>query len=365
MLYSSIVGQSKIKDILTNSFVSKNIPHAWLFLGDQGAQNLGMAYQYSKTLLCDSSSNVYCGECESCHLFDSRTHPDLFDLRPRGKMRQMKQEDVSQLIKFLSLKSYRGGYKVTIIEDADRLSQSSANKLLKSLEEPPDKSVLILVCKNESDLLPTIVSRCVQLEFLPLIEADIVSYLEKQHDLPLDIQVLTRISKGHVGNLQKDKLDVILKNRELAYDIITDWASRGRIAVIDGAESILSYLDKEKKQMEKDVVSELKSLKDVLPKVRKDMEEKLFSNMVGILKQKLDAVLDNFTLFLRDIMIVKADLSEEHLINIDKLDLIKKSVSKIYNISQKIQFSEKMRIRMQGSVNQKLAVETFLLTIFS
>jgi len=365
MLYPSIVGQSKIKDILANSFANRNIPHAWLFLGEHGAQNLQMAYQYSKTLLCDSPSDIFCGECESCRLFTSKTHPDLFALKPRGKIRQMKKEDVSQLIKFLYLKSYRGGYKVAVIEDADRLSDAMANKLLKSLEEPPESTVLILVCKNESELLPTILSRCVQLEFLPLKEDEIIKYLEKQNNLPLDIKVLARFSKGHVGNLQEDKLNAFLINRELSYNIIEDWCNRGKIAVIEGAETILSYLDKEKKQMEKDIITELKSLKDALPKIKKDMEEKLFSNMAGTLKDKLDAVLDDFTLFLRDIMIVKANFSEKHLINIDKLDLINRSVNKMSNISYKIQFAEEMRIRMQRTVNQKLAVETFLLTIFS
>ncbi|EKD26092.1 MAG: DNA polymerase III, delta' subunit protein [uncultured bacterium] len=365
MVYPNIISQKRVKDLLTQVFINKKIPHCLLFLGDKGSQNVDMAHEFAMTILCDNPNEQYCGKCESCRLSSSKTHPDFLTLKPSGKIRQMKKEAVSDFIKFLNFKSYRGGYKVVVIEDCDRLSDSSANALLKSLEEPPGYSVIILTTNQLSNLLPTIISRCQLIEFLPLREEEILEYVEKQAISQIPPELMVKLSAGHVGNISGEIFENLMVCRNIAFSIIEDWMERGNIGIIEGAEKINDFLESEKKVLEKEITGEIKQLKEESAEFKKRKEEELNANVSGILKDKLDSILQVFSDFFRDVLLIKENVNQEFLKNIDKTEIINKVAFKLNHIDDRIQHLDLIRRRLQGTVNQKLALEALFLKLFS
>lgn len=219
MLFSEILGQEYIKSHLTQSANLGRIPHAQLFVGPEGSGSLPMAIAYAQYILCSNSNGENRGENESCNLkFDKISHPDLHFIYPtvstedvknkpksidfisdwrafvlqnpygglfdwyttlgvNNKQGLIRVEDASDIVKTLSLKSYEGGYKVMIIWMADKMNVEASNKLLKLLEEPPEKTVFILISEQEEDIIQTIRSRCQVIHFGVLSESCIAEAL--------------------------------------------------------------------------------------------------------------------------------------------------------------------------------------------
>ncbi|MBO0591288.1 DNA polymerase III subunit delta' [Cellulophaga sp. E16_2] len=219
MLFDSILGLSHIKNHLVSSAQAGRIPHAQLFVGSEGCGTLPMAIAYAQHILCESSEATNEQTKQACHIkCNTLTHPDLHfafpvansdkvksravsdnyiqDFRvfvkeqPYGnlfdwyrlidiekKQGQIGVDEAQEIVKKLSLKSYEGGYKICIIWMADKLNISASNKLLKLIEEPPDKTVFILIAEDEEQIIQTIRSRCQVLHFPPLSEDAIANGL--------------------------------------------------------------------------------------------------------------------------------------------------------------------------------------------
>lgn len=219
MLFKDILGLDHIKNHLALTADAGRIAHAHLFAGPEGCGKLAMALAFAQYILCANSSGENIDGDESCNLkCNSLTHPDLHFAFPVAKTSKVKSHAVSNLfmeewrqfvdqqvygnlfdwyrligierkqgqigvdeahdiVKKLSLKSYEGGYKVMIIWMAEYMNTAASNKLLKLIEEPPDKTVIILVAEDESNILQTIRSRCQLLSFPPLPEQAIADAL--------------------------------------------------------------------------------------------------------------------------------------------------------------------------------------------
>ncbi len=243
MLFKDILGQDHIKNHLTHSADNGRIPHAQLFVGPEGCGTLPMAIAYSQYILCKNTSGENLGGIEACNLkFESIAHPDLhfafpvttsekvkskpvsnfyleewrqlikqqpygnlFDwyklLGVENKQGQIGVEEAQEIVKSLSLKSYEGGYKVMIIWMADKLNIAAANKLLKLIEEPPNKTVFILITEDEDQIINTIKSRCQVLHFPPLSEEVIKNALIK--NFSLENSIASKIAHQANGNYNK------------------------------------------------------------------------------------------------------------------------------------------------------------------
>lgn len=221
MLFSDILGQEHIKNHLKQSADNGRIPHAQLFVGNEGSGTLPMAIAYAQYLLCNGNENK-----ASCELkCDKLSHPDLHFAFPVTTNAEVKSHPVSNLflkqwrefvaqqpygnlfdwlksigvenkqglinvdeatsiVKALQLKSFEGGYKVMIIWMAEKMNIASANKLLKLIEEPPEKTVFILIAEDEEQIISTIRSRCQVLHFPVLSEEVIANSLISQLEIP-------------------------------------------------------------------------------------------------------------------------------------------------------------------------------------
>lgn len=178
MPFKDILGHEKELRIISEALRSGRLAHSYLFAGPEGIGKRKTAFELARALNCASASNDACGECASCLRAASGTHTNIVEVTPTVKDKDELVPDPSGLIRIeqirdvLSLLRYKaeGGRKAVIVDAAERLMPQAANAFLKTLEEPPAGSVIILVSSRPADLLPTIVSRCQRIAFRPLPE---------------------------------------------------------------------------------------------------------------------------------------------------------------------------------------------------
>ncbi|WP_026713944.1 DNA polymerase III subunit [Flavobacterium daejeonense] len=240
MQFSEILGQEHIKNHLTRTVDLGRIPHAQLFVGPEGSGTLALAIAYAQYILCNNSGGENDGENHACNIkFQKLSHPDLhfayptvttdevkrnprsidfiadwrefvlqnpygglFDwyavLGVQNKQGEIRVDDAQEILKSLSLKAYEGGYKIMIVWMADKMNIAASNKLLKLVEEPPEKTIFILISENEEDIIQTIRSRCQVLHFNGLSEAVIADALVAREGI--DSKLATKLAHQAQGN---------------------------------------------------------------------------------------------------------------------------------------------------------------------
>lgn len=140
--------------------LSDRLPHALLLNGERGSGKQMLALGLAKQLLCQQNNEFACGTCKSCQLFQAGSHPDFVNIHLEEKAKQIKVDQIRSVVDFVAKTSQMNGMKVVLIEPAEAMNTNAANALLKCLEEPADKTLLILVSHAINRLLPTIRSRC-------------------------------------------------------------------------------------------------------------------------------------------------------------------------------------------------------------
>jgi DNA polymerase III subunit delta' len=163
---------------LRASLAAKRLPHSLLLLSTPGLGAEQLANWIAALALCESLGSRPCGVCASCQLLRSDSHPDSHLVRLEEDAQQIKVDQVRGLIESLSLKSYRGGYKVAVIEGAEALNANGANAFLKTLEEPTADTVLILIARPSHRLPATIASRCLRVVLKPPSTDSAIAWLE-------------------------------------------------------------------------------------------------------------------------------------------------------------------------------------------
>jgi len=160
------------------AFGAGRLPHSLLLLSVPGLGAEQLANWLTALALCESPGARPCGICASCRLLRSDTHPDLHTVRLEENAQQIKVDQVRELIESLTLKSYRGGYKIGIIEGAEALNANGANAFLKTLEEPSMDTMLIMIARPNHRLPATIASRCLRLSLRPPSTETAIEWLE-------------------------------------------------------------------------------------------------------------------------------------------------------------------------------------------
>jgi DNA polymerase-3 subunit delta' len=172
------------------------LPNALLIKGAAGIGKMDMALNFAQSLLCDAPAGdgLPCGQCDSCHWFEQGAHPDFRLVQPdalneaedgekEGGKKPSKEISVDQiraLASFSNLSAHRGGYRIVLIHPAESMNNNSANAVLKTLEEPTEKLLFILVTHKPQQLLPTILSRCLSMTVNTPAMADGIEWLKQQ-----------------------------------------------------------------------------------------------------------------------------------------------------------------------------------------
>lgn len=202
MSFEKIIGNNKIKNELIKAFNTNSIAHSYIFSGQYGIGKKQIAIDFAKMILCLNKENAPCGECKSCLELENDNNPDFNIIKPDGKI---KIDQIRQMLEKVYEKPIISDKKVYIIDDAETMTVEAQNCLLKTLEEPPEYIVIILITSNESNLINTIKSRCLKLTFNPLENSEIKQYLEKNLDFQNVSETMLEIFEGSIGKALKVK----------------------------------------------------------------------------------------------------------------------------------------------------------------
>jgi DNA polymerase-3 subunit delta' len=322
--FGNIIGNENIISHLQNAIASHKISHAYIIQGEEGMGKKLIAGTFAKTLLCEDGGIIACNRCKSCMQYDSGNHPDI--LWVTHEKQSIGVDDIRiQVNADIQVKPYNSKYKIYIIDDADKLTEQAQNALLKTVEEPPEYAVILLLVNNISVILPTILSRCILLNLKPVDKQEISEYLMNQYQVPdYKAQMAALFSGGNVGkaikyasseDFEKMKEDVllILKN-------IDDWEL---YEVISGIQTLSSS------------------------------------------KNNIEDIIDLMILWYRDILIYKATMDPDLVLYREELTYIKnQAITRSYNgLEIIISAMEKTKIRLKANVNFDIAIELMLLKL--
>ncbi len=217
MALRDVIGQERVVRLLLNALKTGRIPSALLFAGEPGIGKKHTALNFARALNCLSDGYDSCDNCTSCKKIEEGIHPDILVLEPeKGEIRI---DMVREIEEALSFRPFDGKRKVVIIDEAETMNESAANALLKTLEEPPAKSVIILISSNPESLPQTIMSRCCRLKFTPVSEKDALAITQKVSPNQVqDINTLVRLSMGRPGLIMSSTL---LREREKIHNMMT------------------------------------------------------------------------------------------------------------------------------------------------
>lgn len=278
MLFREIIGQSAIKERLVRSVKEGRISHAQLFLGPEGSGSLALAIAYAQFLSCKNrSENDSCGECSSCVKYNKLVHPDLHFVYPialskdvrtstnvaaewrnalldnpyitlfnwfeqlsaENKQAVIGVEESAEILSKLSLTTYEAEYKIMIIWLAEKMNPAAANKLLKILEEPPDKTLFLLVCESEDQLLRTIVSRTQLIKIMKISDADLIKTLVEQHGLSVEAAEKT----AHLADGNFAEALSLINENENAGQNLASFQKLMRASLRFNPKEVMSWID--------------------------------------------------------------------------------------------------------------------------
>lgn len=318
MSFSDLKGQDGAVSFLKNSLAGNKLSHAYIFSGPRGVGKFLAAMNFTKAMICQGQiSGESCDKCPSCKKVDSLAHPDVFLLKPEKDGGSIKIDDVRQLIKDAYLKPFEAKKKVFIIDDAKDMKHEAANALLKTLEEPPADSVLILITDDLKALFHTIVSRSQVVRFYPLKPGQIKDALMKKYSVDeAGSLILSRLASGSLGEALKYKDEDVFQKRASLINSISSGSLAG-----------FSF--------------------DDLPKDR--------------IRLYLDILLSWFA----DILSAKAGADDSMLVNIDKKDIIVSEAKRLsFEYLEKAIDSIISTISyLDQNANQKLAMSVLALKV--
>ena len=323
--FSEIVGHEQIKEHMQAAIRDKKPFHAYLFQGEEGVGKEALARTFAAGLQCQSeSADKPCKECVSCRQMESGNQPDVIWVT-REKASLGVDEIREQLCNTMDIKPFSSPYKIYLVPEAEKMTEAAQNALLKTIEEPPEYGIVILMTSNISALLPTIQSRCLTMEFRPLSTAVVESYV-KEHCQGPDYQARASAAFAQ-GNLGK----------AMRYAKSEDFIERK-----DHIISLLRHVE----QM--DLSEMLAVIKDL-----------------GTRKDEVRDYIDLMVLWYRDVLLFKATKDINQLLFQDEASYISREAShrSYEKIEEILQAFEKAKVRLRANVNFDITMELMLLTL--
>ena len=323
--FSEIVGHEQIKEHMQAAIRDKKPFHAYLFQGEEGVGKEALARTFAAGLQCQSeSADKPCKECVSCRPMESGNQPDVIWVT-REKASLGVDEIREQLCNTMDIKPFSSPYKIYLVPEAEKMTEAAQNALLKTIEEPPEYGIVILMTSNISALLPTIQSRCLTMEFRPLSTAVVESYVKEHCQVP-DYQARASAAFAQ-GNLGK----------AMRYAKSEDFIERK-----DHIISLLRHVE----QM--DLSEMLAVIKDL-----------------GTRKDEVRDYIDLMVLWYRDVLLFKATKDINQLLFQDEASYISREAShrSYEKIEEILQAFEKAKVRLRANVNFDITMELMLLTL--
>lgn len=198
--FSNMIGHEREIAHLTQAIRAGKVSHAYIFSGEKGCGKLTLADTFAMALQCTGEGERPCRSCHSCHQAASGNHPDIIHIK-HEKPNSIGVEDVrEQLVGDIQIRPYNGKYKIYIVPDAEKLTVQAQNAILKTIEEPPEYAVILLLTNNEQVFLDTIRSRCVLLSLKPVPDERVKRYLMEEIQVPdYEADICVAFAQGNIG----------------------------------------------------------------------------------------------------------------------------------------------------------------------
>lgn len=323
--YKDILGNEQIKEHFKNAIKLHKVSHAYILNGDKGMGKKMLSNVFAMALQCERGTEEPCMECRSCRQVISGNHPDIKYITHEKPNVIAVDEVREQINNDIQIKPYSSPYKIYIVDEAEKMNLQAQNALLKTIEEPPEYGIIILLTSNSEMFLPTILSRCVMLNMKLMEKGQMRDYLMKKMGLPdYHADVIIAFSGGNLGK----------------------------------AIRLASSED----------FNELKSSVTHLLEYIGDMETyEVVMAVKQVEKYKVDIAdyIDLMMVWYRDVLMFKASRDMNELTFKDEYGYIKEQAEKIsFNgIEEILKAMEKAKVRIRANVNFDLAIEMMYLTI--
>ena len=326
---NEILGNERIKEHFITAVHHKKISHAYIMEGDKGSGKKMLAEAFSKILQCEGRETTglveSCGKCESCIQMEHHDHPDVIWVSHEKPNVISVGEIREQIVNTVEIMPYKGPYKIYIVDEAEKMNAAAQNAILKTIEEPPEYAVILLLTNNIGGLLPTIQSRCVRLDLKVVDDGLVKKYLMEHLHVPdYQAEIDASFAQGSIGRAKE-----AATSQEFA-------------EMTQNALRILKYAN----------TMEVYELSDAIKSLSED-------------KQNINDYLDIFQFWFRDVLMFKATQEIDNLVFKQEINFIReqakqRSYENLENILDSIQ---KTKVRLKANVNFDLAFELLFLTI--
>ena len=200
MDFSKVIGHEDVISHLRSSIELGRVGHAYIFNGEEGSGRSTLVHSFVKALQCESGESESCGQCKSCKQMEGGNQPDVIYVTHEKDQLISVDEIRTQVVDTMPIKPYSSRYKIYIIKDGDKMNENAQNTLLKTIEEPPEYGIIIIITKNAERLLQTVRSRCVIVNMKPVKEKDIQEYIDEHYDVsPSKAKFAVEYAQGNLG----------------------------------------------------------------------------------------------------------------------------------------------------------------------
>ena len=334
MSFNDLKEQSAVATQLHRSLQRGRLAHAYLFAGPRGSGKEAVARTLAKALNCTEKDHDSCDHCESCRRIDEGAHPDVYWVRPESKSRRIQVEQMRDFMKAVNLRSSMGGVKVGIVVDADCLGEEASNAFLKTLEEPPAQTVIVLLTADPQRLLPTILSRCLRISFGPTADRSVSPY---------HAQLLPLLAKFSATGEEKiaNSYQLLAELTALLQEIRKE--TRARIEA----------------EMNLDRYEELE------PKVRERLEEQLEARVEGEYRAARERLLEEMYRWFGDRLLCAEGVDDKLLAHSDQALAVRRVATGLTypQACHDLEAVEQIRDSLSRNISETLAFEVGLLKL--
>jgi DNA polymerase III subunit delta' len=251
MGFSEILGHQRQTETLRLALAKGRLHHAYLFAGPEGVGKRTLALALAKAIHCAERVDDFCGQCANCARIEDGNHPDVRTIEPLEGKKEISIQQIREIEKQLNFRSFSGRKKIAVLDPATLMNLSAQTALLKTLEEPPQDSLLVLVATNTGGLLPTLRSRCLRLSFGPLQCAQLANYLASKKGLKREeADFLAAMAMGSLGTALKIDGKEMQEKRRVWIELLSSLKAGDYLAATVTAEGLAKDRDESLKFLE-------------------------------------------------------------------------------------------------------------------